>query len=199
MGRIGLEKLVAHLRDVFGFDTRVFTMVGDAALVLHDVVKEVSKPVLMVCSSVLNTIAMQRGIPVKDSVDEVYGKVLYVDMGDALLIAPVRLPTFHCTEEVGPFKTETLSTVIMLLLLNGIDKNRDKLIKCFESGGCLLLNAWYSDVDSITINYGQYPEKYDIIDDDVLEVMWKTLDGIEVAKDDYIFLEYVGMMYVEAH
>lgn len=199
MGRIGLEKLVAHLRDVFGYETKSFTLVGDAALVLNEVIKEVDKPVLMVCSSILNSIATQRGIPVKEVPDEVYGKVKSIDMGTALLITPVRLPKFHCVEDIGPFKTETLSTVIMLLLLNGIDNNRDKLTKCFERGGTLLLNAWYSDIDSITANYSNYPEKYDIIDDDVLEVVWKSLDGIEVAKDDHIFLEYVGMMYVETN
>lgn len=203
MGRIGLEKLVANLRDAYGYATNKFTLVGDAALVVHGVIKEVDKPVILVDKEVLISIAKQCGNFINDSTNDVHGKFLMLNVDAALLISTAHLPKYHCTEEVGPFTVETLSTIIMLLCVNGIEKNTDKLNKCFENGGYLLLEAWDSDLDPITNNYGKYPEIYQILDDsdegEANQVMWKSLTGIESAKDDHIFLEYVGMMYVETN
>ena len=48
MGRIGIEKLLANLRDTFGYDTNKFTIIGDAAMIMHGAINEVDKPILMV-------------------------------------------------------------------------------------------------------------------------------------------------------
>ena len=202
MGRIGIEKLLANLRDTFGYDTNKFTIIGDAAMIMHGVINEVDKPILMVDLLTIQTMASKRGVPLKDSTDEVYGKVQYIDMGNVLIITTSRLPTYHCVEDIGPFKVETLSTIIMLLLVGGF-ANKPKIQKCIDAGGYLLLEAWYSDLTYINNNYSSYPEYYEIIEPDEeggkSQVMWKTLQGIEAAKGDHIFLEYVGMMYIETN
>lgn len=198
MGRIGLEKLVAHLRDVFGYETNQFTFMGDAALVFHNVIKEVEKPILWVSKSIINSIATQRGIPLKEYTDEVYGKAHYVEMSNVLIICPAHMPRYHCCEDIGPFHVETLSTNIMLLLVQNKEHQKGKLKLCFENNGHLLLEAWPSDLESMRIHYDAYPEYYEIIEDDEKpQVVWKTMEGIEIAKDDHIYLEYIGMMYVD--
>lgn len=200
MGRIGLEKLLAHLRDVFGHGTNVYTVTGEAALLIHDTPNKCDHPVLLTGKNILDSIAAQRGIDLIETTHEVYGKVHSVQFANVLIISPKRLPDYHTTEDIGPFKVETLSTVIMSLLVTDMDKNKELLERCFDNGGVLRLEAWSSDLESIENHYSTYPEYFEILEDpDGSQVIWKTLNGIEVAKNDHIFLEYVGMMYIETN
>lgn len=200
MGRIGLEKLIAKLAEQYGVEAKVLTIVGDAALVYHGVIRECDVPVFLVPFTLLTAISVKSGIQATTVVTSGYGKVHTLVTPTHKLIATDRLPSYHVTEECFPFNVETLSTIIMNLLKYGIDEKREVLEKAFEHGGYLLLEAWSGDLTSIQDHYREYPEYFEIIEDpEAPQVMWKTLAGIEVAKDDHIFLEYVGMMYVETN
>lgn len=194
MGRIGLEKLLASLRDKYGFKTTDFVITGEAALVIHDVVKEVPKPVIGVTAAMINKISETSGITI-NRISNLKKEEL--NLGIALLTMTNRKPDYYTTEVIGPFTVETLNTATMVLLTQDKVKHESLINRCFANGAHLLLEAWPSDVESIEAHYGKYPEYYKLIEDgEEPEVEWKTLEGIEVAKHDHIFLEYIGMMYV---
>lgn len=200
MGRIGLEKLVAKIAEKYNLTTNQLVLIGDAALIVHGVINETLKPTLRPTPYQFEL--MSKGLKVIELKHPVFGKMKLVDKGDYCIITSNEhnLPTWRITEDIGPFRTETLNTVLMYMLLMCDEELNDRIDKCFNNGGFLKLGTWESDVISINGNYYHHPEYYNLLEGDTYtdgQVEWKTRVGIERVNADHIYLEYVGLMYVE--
>lgn len=198
MGRVQLEKLLAAIQTEFSYNLSNMCICGEAAMVISLAKKECNKLILKANNlTVFNMFA--EGQSVVETKHPVYGKVKTVARDNYNVIYTQHTPDWHCTEQWGSTHVETINT-ILFNLLQWKDPAADESIElCYKHGAYLLLEAWSSDLASIELNYGKYPEYYHVLEDvDGSQVKWRTKNGIEAVGTDYIFIEYIGMMYVVA-
>lgn len=205
------EMLITDIANRANIKVSQITVNGFSAMVLHGVIEDTERLFISAHEVNFNKIlASQEAVGNKVKIENVahpaLGKVKLVRFERFDIMCVYRIPNWHCTEDLGSYNVETMNTLLFSLLkakqasvTHSHTKDLDeKIEKLLERGAYLLLESWSSDLDLIQGQYKAYPQYYSIIEDEEHpQVMWKTQEGIETCGDDHIFLEYVGMMYID--
>lgn len=211
MLRQELEQVLIDIATRANIKVNQITIDGFSAMVFHGVVEDSERLFISAHEVNFNKIidaetAAGKTVKIETVAHPAYGKVKLARFDKYNIICIYRIPSWHCVVDLGMWNVLSMNALLVSLfkakqvsLSHSHTADLDEKIESlFKHGAYLLLESWTSDIDMIQSQYRQYPQYFSIIEDEEHpQVMWKTQEGIETFGDDHIFLEYVGMMYID--